>query len=130
MSFSHILTQSIQVSLAAVSGQKTYTAASRVSLSEAAPDSATTVMAAAIDVSALKSFFLLSDQDVNIGTNDAYGGSPDATIQLKAGVPYVWNTDSYDTFLLVAADIVTLHVTNASGSSATIQMEALIDPTP
>lgn len=125
--FSHLVTQSVQVSLATINSQKTYSGASRLSIEETIAIGTTTV-GAAIDVSALKSFFLLSDQDVTVKTNS--NSEPDATLVLKAGVAYVWNTDSYDAFKLVAADIVSIYVTNASAAPAKLQLEAIIDPTP
>lgn len=80
-----------------------------------------------LDVSAVKSFFMVSDQDVTFETND--GSSPDDTIALKAGVPYVWNTDSYDAFLL-GTDVTAIFITNASGETATLEIRAVQDPSP
>ena len=79
-----------------------------------------------LDVSACKSFFLVSDQDVTF--EDVADGSS-ITIALKAGVPYVWHEDSYDSFLL-DADVASVFITNASGATATIYCIALYDPTP
>ena len=127
MAYTHRVTQAIQVGGETINEDNTYSASSRVSLDETAPDSATTQFNVAIDVSAVKSFFLVSDQDVIFETNDA--STPDDTINLAAGVPYIWNTDSYDTFLL-GTDVTDVHITNASGSSARIQLEAIVDATP
>jgi hypothetical protein len=80
-----------------------------------------------LDVSACKSFYLESDQDVTFETND--GAAADDTIALKADVPYVWHTDSYDSFLL-GTDVTSVFITNASGSTATIRCVALFDVTP
>lgn len=80
-----------------------------------------------LDVSAVKSFFMVSDQDVTFETND--GSSPDDTIALKAGVPYDWNTDSYDAFLL-GTDVTAIFITNASGETATLEIRAVQDPSP
>lgn len=80
-----------------------------------------------LDVSAVKSFFMVSDQDVTFETND--GSSPDDTIALKADVPYVWNTDSYDAFLL-GTDVTAIFITNASGETATLEIRAVQDPSP
>jgi hypothetical protein len=79
-----------------------------------------------LDVSACKSFFLVSDQNVTF--EDVANGSS-VVIALKAGVPYVWHEDSYDSFLL-DADVASVFITNASGSTATIYCLALYDPTP
>jgi hypothetical protein len=79
-----------------------------------------------LDVSACKSFYLVSDQDVTF--EDVAAGSG-VVIALKAGVPYVWHSDSYNAFLLTA-DVTSVFITNASGATATIYCLALYDPTP
>lgn len=81
----------------------------------------------ALDVSAVQVFYLVSSQAVTFETND--GSTPDDTISLVADFPYVWSTDSYDSFLL-GTDLTDVFITNASGSAALINMWALIDPTP
>lgn len=81
----------------------------------------------AIDVSAVKAFYLVSDQPVTFETNS--GSAADNTISLLAGVPYVWTEDSYDSFLL-DTDVTSVFITNASGSTATIYLKALMDATP
>jgi len=80
-----------------------------------------------LDVSACKSFYLESDQDVTFETNN--GAAPDDTIALKASEPYVWHTQSYDSFLL-STDVTSVFITNASGSAAVIYCVALFDVTP
>lgn len=80
-----------------------------------------------INVSDVLSFFLVSDQDVTIETND--GTTPDDTIELVAGKPYVWDVDDYSAFLL-GTDVVSIFVTNNSGATATIYCLAGVDPTP
>lgn len=81
----------------------------------------------AIDVSAVKGFWLESDQDVTFETND--GSTPDNTISLLAGKPYVWDADSYDAFLL-DTDVTAVFITNASGAAATIWLLVDYDATP
>jgi len=80
-----------------------------------------------LDVSACKSFYLESDQNVTFETND--GTTPADTIALLANKPYVWHVDSYDAFLL-GTDVTSVFITNASGSTATIYCVALFDATP
>ncbi len=81
----------------------------------------------AIDVSAVKSIVILSDQAVTLETNS--GSTPTNTLSLVAGVPYVWNTDSYDTFKLTG-DVTAVYITNSSGAAARVQLDALLDATP
>jgi hypothetical protein len=80
-----------------------------------------------LDVSACKSFYLLSDQDVTFETNS--GAAPADTISLRANEPYVWHANAYDSFLLTT-DVTSVFITNASGSTATIHCVALFDATP
>jgi hypothetical protein len=81
-----------------------------------------------LDVSACKSFYLLSSQDVLFETNaiDATGGT---AISLLAGIPYVWHVNAYDSFLFTD-DIAVAYVTNASGETAQIDCVALYDASP
>ena len=80
-----------------------------------------------LDVSACKSFYLESDQDVTFETNS--GAAAADTIALKANKPYIWHTDAYDDFLL-GTDVTSVFITNASGATATIYCVALFDATP
>ena len=81
----------------------------------------------ALDVSACKSFYLESDQNVTFETND--GTTPGNTIALLANKPYVWHVNAYDSFLLTV-DVTSVFITNASGATATIYCVALFDATP
>jgi hypothetical protein len=80
-----------------------------------------------LDVSACKSFYLVSDQAVTFETNS--GAAPDNTISLRANEPYLWHTNAYDSFLLTV-DVTSVFITNASGATATIYCVALFDVTP
>lgn len=84
-------------------------------------------IAFSLDVSAVKSFYMIADRALTIETND--GGSPANTITLAANVPYIWYTGVTPAFVLTV-DVTSLFVTNASGVAATLQIEALYDPTP
>jgi hypothetical protein len=78
-------------------------------------------------VSACKSFYLNSDQDVTFETNN--GAAPVDTIALLADIPYIWHVNSYDSFLL-GTDVTAIFITNASGSTASIDCVALYDASP
>lgn len=81
----------------------------------------------AIDVSALKLLYLVSDYDLTIETND--GSDPDDTLTLKAGKPLVWHEDcGYSNPL--GTDVTALYATNASGADATLYIKTLQDATP
>lgn len=85
------------------------------------------VVAFTLDVSACKSFFIISDKDITLETNS--GSAADDTIALLANRPYQWDTESYDSFLL-GTDVTALYFTNSSGAAATVKCHALTDATP
>lgn len=128
MAFSH----TTAINLASASGTlertKAYSGSSETNLSESVVTASTDLaITCAIDVSAVKSFYVVSDQAVTLETNS--GSSPTNTLTLVAGVPYQWNTDSYNTFKLTG-DVTVIYVTNASGSTAAIELRCIQDATP
>lgn len=80
-----------------------------------------------IDISQVKAFYMVSDQDLTVETND--GTTPADTIVLVANEPYIWNEDSYDAFQL-GTDVTSLFLTNAGATAATFNLEVLYDSTP
>jgi hypothetical protein len=82
-----------------------------------------------VDVSELELLYIKSTQDVTLETNaaDATGGN---TLTLKANEPYVWWLGA-PWANVITADIVTnVFITNASGATATVTFEAILDTTP
>ncbi len=79
-----------------------------------------------LDYSQLKGFYLVSSQDVTVKTNS--DSVPDDTFALLADQPIAWNELSGLTNP-VGTDITALYITNASGSTATIQFRTIFDPT-
>lgn len=107
---------------------KTYTGTADVILDESVPDSSTDLlMNVAIDVSAVKAFMIVSDYAVLIETNS--GSAPGNSLTLVANHPYMWDTDSEETFLLTV-DVTKIYVTNASGSAAALKIRCTYDATP
>lgn len=108
--------------------QESIQADSETNLDIAVADEATALQAnVAIDVSALKSLYIASDQDVTIETNSS--GSPDDTIEITANVPLIWTPDcGFDCPL--TADVTAFFLANASGEDATLQVRLLQDSTP
>jgi hypothetical protein len=125
----HSLTRGWQRNSDITSKRQDITADGELTAEIAVPDSSTDLQATvAIDVSAMKSLFLLSDQDVTIETNS--GSAADDTITLKAGIPLIWeNVSGYYTNPL-GTDVTDLYITNDSGSSATVTLRVLQDVTP
>jgi hypothetical protein len=124
---SFVLNQKVVTLSQTVDLPQIYTGSLGLTLSEVAPLSATTEFDFAIDVSAVIAFVLVSNKAATIKTNSS--GSPANTLVLKAGVPYVWNIDSYDTFKFTT-DITKIFVVIAGAADALIQMEAIVDATP
>lgn len=128
MSFEHVIAEQVTTNGRTVRRENTFTGDGQISRSVAVADSETDMLINfAVDVSQIKSIFIVSDQDLTLETND--GSSPDDTLSLLADVPYVWHENSDYTNLLTT-DITALYATNASGSAATLDIEALTDSTP
>jgi len=132
MAFTHTHVQNFQRGSEGglISKSVTVTADAESNLDVAVPDSSTDLeVAYELDVSVLKSFYLVSDQDVTIETND--GTTPSDVFTLVAGEPLVWWTGSpLPNPFASEADVAALFVTNASGATANLQLRSLQDPTP
>jgi len=81
----------------------------------------------AIDLSELESLYILSDQAVTIETNN--GAAPADTFSMLADTPLVWHSTDYHANPL-SVDVAALYITNASGSTANIDIRVLQDTTP
>ena len=81
----------------------------------------------AIDVSAVKAFYICADQNVTVKTNSS--GSPDDTLNLIANEPYAWHNTSLSAFLL-DTDVTAIFVANASGSAAALTLRVIQDASP
>lgn len=84
----------------------------------------------AIDVSALKGLFLYcTGANLKIETNNAT--TPDHTLNMVAGKPATWHSDSPFANPFGSTDVTTLYVTNADASNAAkLWVIAEIDPSP
>lgn len=127
MAFSHTISRNFSSGSSTVTASKTYTAGAEVNIDEALAASATDYQVnAAIDVSELESLFLYCDVACTIEVNST--SSPTATIVLAAGEPYLWPNGSA-TNPLGGTDVTALFCTIGS-TAGTLQMRALVDPTP
>lgn len=85
-----------------------------------------------MDVSQLRSIFLLSNRDLTIKTNAA--AEQDNTIELEANKPFAWQGDDgtlRDTEgTAITVDVTALYITNADeDNTADLDIFTLIDPT-
>lgn len=76
----------------------------------------------AIDVSNLVVLGIYSNVDLTIKTNSS--GSPDDTLSIVGGVPYVWDEDSYDA-CLIGTDVTKIFVTTGAGNAANLLITVL-----
>ena len=128
MAFTAVVTQGLAAGGRTVSQSKSYSADARHSFTIPIADSVTDqLFEITLNVSEIKAIIITADQAILLETNDS--GTPADTISLVANKPYVWYTGSYFTNKL-ATDITKIYLTNASGSAATVEMEAVYDPTP
>lgn len=98
----------------------------------AIPDGTTDLLVSlAVDITVLKALFIGSDQDITIETNQAGGssGAPDDTLTLPANQPVSWQENDVMTCPLTV-DVTQIYVTNASGSTANLEIRTLEDATP
>jgi hypothetical protein len=127
--FQHTLIQSVQAPSGQLNaGNKVYQGAANLEIDEI-------ILAAAVDflvnanflVANVKSVVITSDRDVTLETNN--GTTPGNTLALKASVPYIWNTDSYDS-LKLTVDVTKFYFTNAGANPANVSVRIIYDPTP
>lgn len=122
-----IFTGGLQIGNNQINGTTSHTGQEVYTPSQSCPTGQSTQIIHALDVSACKAFAVVSDQAVTLKTNSS--GSPDDTIALTANAPYIWTTSMYDSFQL-GTDVTSFYVTNASGSTASVSILSVTDPTP
>lgn len=104
------------------------TGSGRISVDESiATGASDTQIAFMLDFSEIEVLYILSDQDITLETNS--GAAPDDTFSLLANEPLVWWSTCLHS-CPITVDITALFVTNASGSTARLRVEALYDATP
>jgi hypothetical protein len=80
-----------------------------------------------LDVSEIKSFFMVADGIITIETNSS--SAPPDSWTTVANVPIVWHSDSPHANPF-SVDVTALYLTNASGASVRFQLEVVFDSTP
>lgn len=128
MPFTSLVTWSVFASGVSVQASREYSGGQQIAINETIVSGATNqLVSLALDVSQIQSLIVVSSRNITLKSNNAT--TPTNTINLVANVPYIWNTDSYDTNKLTA-DVTSLFVTNSSGSDALLRISAVLDPTP
>lgn len=107
------------------------TASAESNISESIPDNADDyVINMSIDISTLKSIFMLASVDMELYTNADHDGAFDHHISLKAGQALRWtvNSDEASPFAGDVTDVSDVRVT--SSDPGTLQIWTLQDGTP
>ena len=122
MSVVHAFTQQWEQGNNSVSKRIAITADAESNVSVSVPDSSTDLQVVlALDVSALKSIIIATDNDITVETNS--GSSADDTFTILANNPLVWNSDCpLPNPFASAVDVTDLYITNASGSAAAVEI--------
>jgi len=101
------------------------TAGTEINIDETFVIGTDALMAMVIDVSQMVSFHVVASTAMTIETNN--GTTPGTTISLVAGVPLVWQKDTYHANPFGSTDVTAFYVTNAASSR--LQGKILVDPT-
>lgn len=126
MAYSHVLTQSVNIAGNTITKQNTYSGDARESRQiPVAADQTDKLVDFVLDVSEIKSLYMVSDQDLTVETNN--GGSPIDTFGLLAGKPLLWQNDSLHANPF-SVDVTALYLTNTL--ACTFQLEVVFDSTP
>lgn len=126
MSFSATVTEQAIVGGVVTTKQQTITSGGLYQISETVPASTTNqLIAANLDVSQAAFVYIVADYDCTLKTNST--SSPNVTMNLKAGVPYLWYTNKYNA-LLFTADITAIYLTTGANDT-TLTATFLADPT-
>lgn len=112
----------------AISQENSVAEGSENNLSESIPDGSTDLAKEwHCDISAMKSLWISTTQDIVIETNNAASASASDTLDLRADQPVDWaENDVMDHPL--SADVTMLYITNASGFAAQLEIREVEDP--
>ena len=129
MSFSHTITQGWSEGNRQLSKAVEKTANSEFNIDQPLVANATNILVAAVlDVSQMKSLFIVADKDCTIHTN-ANNGAGGNTIALAANVPVSW-FEGCGWANPLTIDVTAIYLNNGSATDpAIVRIRALIDPT-
>lgn len=124
MTYQHTVKIDVQAVGSPLVKSNAYSASMLTALDETVPaNGSTTFSNFDVDVSEVESLFMLSDTDVVVKVND--DGSPDATINLVADKPLIWQNDGYYSNPLGVVDVTSLKVTTPAGDDVAFRCEVL-----
>jgi hypothetical protein len=124
MSVQHSITYTLATGGESVTATQSKSAGQSIILSESLSSGTDQLVALTLDISQLKSIYLVSTTAATIETNSS--SAADDTITLAAGVPLVWQESTYHANPF-SADVTAIYVTNAAATVLTGYF--LVDPT-
>jgi hypothetical protein len=128
MSVTLSLTRACNDGVALISKTEVVSAGAGPPLDESIPAASTDLAVAfAFAVAKLKAIFIQADRDMTIKTNSS--GSPQETIALKAGQPFMWSLSDGYFAVPFAGNVTSLFVTLAAGTASVLQIRTVVDPT-
>jgi len=128
MSYTHTLTLKWTDGVNSIQDVVSKTGSGKQGIAEAIADSETDYeIAFALDISEIEAIYIVCDQDVTLETNS--GSEADDTLALVADEPVLY-WDGGPIANPFTENITAIFITNASGSTANLQIEALYDATP
>lgn len=130
MAFEHVITYGIGGAAGPISKRLSITSGSQIAIDESFTHPITNgEIALVIDVSQLKSLYIVADKAINLFFNEASTGTPSKTINLVANQPFVWTNLSGFTNPFGATDVTALFVTTTVAGATRLQIFGLLDPT-
>lgn len=132
MAFTHTMTFTFQSPDGTIQQASSQSASENIAIDETITVGADREVALAIDVSQLKSLFIIADGALTLETNSS--SAPDNTLTIQADLPFFWQSGAYETSLrfngtTVSADITKIYLTNAGSESVSFRLRALVDAT-
>lgn len=130
MAIEHIIKQEISAGGQTISKRITQTGSSEVNIDESGSGAVTDlqVIGFALDVSALKSLYIVASANMTLEFGDA--STPDKTLALVADQPFVWHNLSLQANPFGSTDVDSLFITKAGAGAWRLQIKALLDATP
>jgi len=127
MSFTHQIDQSVISGGVKIQSSKTYSADANDRRTIIVTTGTNQLVALAFSYTLLQSLFIVSDQDVTLDFETSGAGTP--AINLIADAPFIYTATALYYPSLFTVDITKLWINNTSGSTATVNIDVLVDST-
>jgi hypothetical protein len=129
MAYTHTHPETVTTSSGTIGAPVSVTGTGRASISQESITTGTSnqQLLIAFPVTGLSSIVIYSTYAITLKINSS--GSPDQTLSIQAGEALIWRTGGYYTCPIDQA-VTTMYVSNSSGSTTTLDIEAIDDGTP